>query len=409
MLHFRPRVPPRLKFAVRRLTMVGLIALLFWGAHVGYVVLHHLHGDARGLLLLGTAHTHPEAMRGAPLVEGLGYDGQFFAALATDPFFSRPETAAAMDSAFYRGSRVALPLIAWLFAGGQDRLAVFIYQLLCWVGAALLPWVLARWLEDEGRSPFWAAPAALLAGVLASMYGSLPDGAAMALCAAAIWLYRSRSWGTVPLLVLAALVKETTLFIAAPLALTAVLERRLRAAALIALVPAAAAVSWRAWLLARLGGGLAASGRENFNWPLIWLPEKLSRPLDMSEVAALLALLAATTAAATLLPSVRRWEAPEICFAASVLVALFLSVHVYLPIWFNHSRVLLPIPALAIVVGERRTQAWQRWFFRLLPLLWIVPGLPLLGPWAAAFAVAVALAWWLSKRAAAVFPPAAAG
>lgn len=378
---------------------MGLAALLLWGTHVGYVVQHHLNGDPRGLLLLGTAHSHPEVLRGAPLVEGLGYDGQFFAALAADPFFSRPETAAAMDSAFYRGSRVGLPLVAWLLGAGSARAAIFIYQLLCWVGAALLPWVLARWVEDEGGSPFWAAPAALLAGILSSVYGSLPDGAAVTLCCSAIWLHRSGRRGVVPLLVLAILVKETTFFLAAPLALAALRQRQPRRAALIALPPLVAAVAWRAWLLVRLGGGPGGSGRENFDWPLVWVPAKLARPLDLGEAAALAALLLAIVAAVALLPSLRRWEAPEICFAASVLVALFLSRHVYLPNWFNHGRVLLAVPALAIVVGERQQSAWRRSLLRLLPLLWTVPAVALVWGWTVAYGAAVAIVWWLFRGA----------
>lgn len=382
---------------LRSSSLVGLASLLLWGSHLGYVVVHHLHGDARGLLLLGTNHPHPEALRGAALVSGHGYDGQFFAAMATDPFFSNPETVAAMDSPVYRGSRFGMPLLAWLLALGNARTAVFLYQFLCWLGAALLPWVLARWLEDEGASAFWGAPAALFAGVLSSLYGSLPDAAAITLGAAAVSRYVHRRPGTVTLLVMATLVKETSLFVAAPLAFTALRERRLRLAAEMVLVPLAPLLAWRLWLVAKVGGGPAGDGRENFGWPFTWVPAKLGQPLDPSEWATLAALFLAVAGVLVLSRDFLRWRAPETCYVAATLVAAFLTKHVYLPNWFNHSRVSIAVATFAVIVGESRRRAWERWVFRLVVMAWAVPTVLLIPEWVVGYAAILILAWFVQR------------
>jgi hypothetical protein len=59
--------------------------------------------------------------------------------------------------------------------------------------------------------------------------------------------------------------------------------------------------------------------------------------------------------------------------------------------------VLLAVPALAIVVGERQQSAWRRSLLRLLPLLWTVPSVALAWEWTVAYGAAVAIVWWLLR------------
>ena len=49
---------------------------------------------------------------------GPGYDGQFYFAIAHDPFLTRPDTAASLDDSL-RYRRILYPLTAWLLATGQ--------------------------------------------------------------------------------------------------------------------------------------------------------------------------------------------------------------------------------------------------------------------------------------------------
>ena len=49
---------------------------------------------------------------------GPGYDGQFYFAIAHDPFLTRPDTAASLDDSL-RYRRILYPLAAWLLSAGQ--------------------------------------------------------------------------------------------------------------------------------------------------------------------------------------------------------------------------------------------------------------------------------------------------
>src|SRR5574337_2137917 len=94
-----PARPGRLPFRIALWSAAG------WAVYLAAVVLLRYCGDPRGLLVVGERHPHTAVLAGAPRVSPYGYDGQFYAELAADPLLRRPETAGAVDHAFYRATR----------------------------------------------------------------------------------------------------------------------------------------------------------------------------------------------------------------------------------------------------------------------------------------------------------------
>ena len=384
---------------LRGSTLVGLAALLTWGIALPYGVHRELGGDYRVLLHLGTLHAHPEVLQGAPRVPGHGIDGQFFAALATDPLLLRPETPGMFDAPYYRAGRIGLPLLAWIVALGRPGPAIFVYQLLCWGLGALLAWVLARWLEDEGHSPLRAAPAALFGGVVASMFTSLPDAAMATLVAFALWRHAIGRRGALPALVLAVLVKETAAIAALAIAASELRDRRFGRALRFGLLPVLAILAWRGFVLLRLGtpptNPWQITGQAAFAWPLAWAATKLSMPFDWMEAVALAGVGLGFLGTVALVPSILRARAPELAYGGFALLGLFLSRHVYLPHWWNHARVLLALPALAVVLAERQPPGWRRFLLRVVTLSAAVVGAPWLNVWGLGFLAVLMAAWFV--------------
>jgi hypothetical protein len=314
-------------------------------------------GDVRSLLILGTAFSRPPALAGAPELRGDGYDGQFFAALATDPLLLNPDTARYLDGPFYRAGRIGLPLAAWLLAGGNERAAVLVYQLLCWAGALLGVWVAARWLEEEGTSPLWALPLGLSAGVVASVLRSLPDAAAASLVLLALWLRKRESRpAAVAVLAFACLVRETSLIAAAALAMHEARGGRLRAAGATALAPLAAVFVWRKWVESRPGmepslylGGLGP--------PVQGVLEKLLRPISPLEAFGMATLVLAIGVAVTLWRSRHPVALTYIGFS---LLSACLSYLVTVEVWaYGRAVALLPLGATVLTASaESPRNAW---------------------------------------------------
>ncbi|HVP66769.1 MAG TPA: hypothetical protein VMT17_05845, partial [Anaeromyxobacteraceae bacterium] len=325
-------------------------------------------------------------------------ESQFFAALATDPLLLRADAWSYFDHPSYRATRIGLPLLAWIIAGGQEARAIWVYQLLCWLLSALLVWVVASWLEHEGHSPWWAASLALSAGVVSSSFSSLPDAGACTLMALALAIERRASGMTSPLLALSALVKETQLISSAAVAASDARDRRYWRAALHLAVPVVLVAAWRVYLSTRPGFG-ELSTNDNFGVPFAWVAEKLDAPLDLLEVVGLIGLALSFLAAVSLVPSFPKWTAATFAYVGFAAVALFLTRMVYVPNWYNYCRTLLPLPVLAVVLAERERVFWRRWLLRSVSLAWAALGVVIAYWWAAGLAAVLLLAWLVYRRA----------
>ena len=359
--------------------MVAVTAVLAWGVFLVVMANFRWGGEIRAYVCLGDEFYHPSALDDVPRVGVSGYDGQYYAALATDPFFSRHDTAQALDAPGYRARRVMIPLLAWLLALGMPASAVYIYQLLCWGLAGLAVFLVARWLADDGHAPWWAYLLAIGAGMVTSVLRTTPDTGALALVLLALWFHRHDRF---PLALTAAcaavLARETSYLVALAVAFSEARRRRfVRAAAFVAL-PVALFSLWQLNLM-RLFHGSFLEGGGNFSVPFAWLARKLpavfgaAHGVRWGEAVGLLAI--AASCVATLLPLLRpsSMEAPEVTLVLFGVMGLFLSYAVYVEVW-AYSRVLIVVPFLALLVAERQDLAWRRWALRSVPILYALLG-----------------------------------
>ena len=358
---------------------VVLGAAVFWAAALGVIAFVRYSGDLRAFLCLGDLVAHPAALADAPRTGTYGYDGQYYAALATDPLLLHAETARSLDAPAYRATRILIPAAAYVLALGNGPLAVLLYQWLCWGLAIAAVGIVAAWLLAEGRRPWPAFLLAISAGLVVSIIRTTPDAAALALLLAALFLQRrNRAGWAVVALAAAVLARETSL-LALPALAVAELRRRKPAVALaFAGVPAAAFVGWqsRLWFLA----GVPAEGAGNFSLPFVWLPAKVvslvgaNRDINWMEVFGLLSVVAAMACLAALLARPQEIGPVEGTFVAFALLGVFLNEKIYVEA-YSYGRVLIALPFLALIAAARQPGRGRRWLLQAVAVLFALVGL----------------------------------
>ncbi|HVN33145.1 MAG TPA: hypothetical protein VMT45_14300 [Thermoanaerobaculaceae bacterium] len=374
----RPSVKGLLPRRGASVFLVGLVATLFWVLVVSSIADFRYEGDIRALLCVGEETHHPAAFDTVPTAGPWGYDGQQYAALATDPFLRQPDTVKALDSPSYRATRVMVPLLAWLLAAGNAATALVAYQLLCWglgLGSLLL---IARWLADEGLSPWWALLLVTSTGLAAAIIRTTPDAAALLFMLAALWLHaRNRPGLALVLACAAVLARETSYLVALAVALDEIRRRRFSIAAAFASVPLALLVGWQFYLRSVLGSAFA-TGVSNFSVPFVWVPKKLPTVFTgggiwWMELLGLCAVAATVVAMIVVATRPSAWSAPELAFLAFGTMGLFLSYNVYCETW-AYARALVPVPFLAVVIAGRQPDRLRRWVLLSVPLFYLLSG-----------------------------------
>lgn len=93
------------------------------------------------MIRFGSAFEHrqlPEIKTIAPPVNSeFGYDGQFYAQMAIDPSLQHPGMSRSIDAGFWRGKRIGLSAIAYIFGLDQPQWILQVYALLnfaFWLG-----------------------------------------------------------------------------------------------------------------------------------------------------------------------------------------------------------------------------------------------------------------------------------
>lgn len=176
-----------------------------------------------------------------------GYDGQFYRAIAHDPWLRTANWRGA-DNPEYRYRRILVPALAWLAAGGRSGWIDTAYIGTLLVFLFLGTFFLGLWLAREGLPAAAGAVFLFLPGTLISLDRMLPDIALYALLAALLVSCRERLTPEAALaLALAPLVRDLG-FLAIAAACGYFLSlRRWRDTVLTALctLPAAA---WYVWL-----------------------------------------------------------------------------------------------------------------------------------------------------------------
>ncbi len=353
---------------------VLLVAVLGWSVILAGVMGFAFRGDPRGFFLPGTFFAHPPEMAGAHLAPGFGYDGQFYFALTVDPLLLRPETPSFLDLPWYRAGRIGLPLAAWALVLGSRPAASLAYLALSWLLGLLGIWVVARWIESEGNSPWRALPLVLSAGLVASMTRATPDAAAASLMLLALWLDSRRRPGAVAVLAAATLVRETSFIAAGALAIVRWRQGQRMGAARAVAIPAGIALGWRVWVLSR--PGFRGGDPLELGPPLTWIWTKLASPWTFESVGETLALLALALAVASLVPLLprwRRWSPAAWTYAGFVLLALLMGAKVYEDRWaFARATCAFPLLALPLAAGEERPGVAR--ILRGVALVWAMAG-----------------------------------
>jgi hypothetical protein len=360
---------------------VALAAVLLWVLVVSSIAGFRYDGDLRALLCIGEEIPHPTAFDTIPRVGPWGYDGQQYAALATDPFLRNRETVEALDNPSYRATRIMVPVLAWLLALGKPGAALVAYQLLCWGLGIAAVFLVARWLADEERSPAWALLLVASAGLAAAIIRSTPDAAALFFMLAALLLHERRRHRFALLLVCAAvLARETSYLAAVAIAIDEVRRRRYASAAGFIFAPLTLIFAWQLYLRSVLGTAFE-TGASNFSVPFAWVAGKLPTVFAgghvwWMELLGLCAVAATVPALAVVASRPSRWGAPELTFLAFGTMGIVLSYNVYTETW-AFARALIALPFLGVLIAARQATPLRRWAVLPVTVFYLLAGLAL--------------------------------
>lgn len=201
-----------------------------------------------------------------------GYDGQFYAQIATDPSLDNPAFEDAIDEPAYRARRILLPLIAHVLALGNPEASVLIYcslNILCWF---VFAWLIWTWLMVKDARTFaqWCA-CVLSMGILDSIKYSLTDLPSILLILLMIRYAHTRRLGVAGGFIAAVFLKETNL-----LAMSALpnwpkdrrsLLKQFTLWSSIACISLILFYQWYRYVNWKFGVFLGVSG--NFDWPFV--------------------------------------------------------------------------------------------------------------------------------------------
>lgn len=217
------------------------------------------------------------ALQGLPLATvpgSSGYDGQFYAQIALDPFLRGPELEKVIDAPAYRARRILVPAIAAALGLGHPWWTLQFFALInvcCWFA---LGWLLLRQIGPaDGLALARWTGCMFSMGVLESVRQSLVDLPALLLLALAVHAHtQSRPARSALWLVLGNLAKETSLLGTFALRWDSSLRpfpwRRVCLGLMIAILPL---TLWSLYVRQRFAQTPGNVGLGNFSWPLFGL------------------------------------------------------------------------------------------------------------------------------------------
>ena len=240
------------------------------------------HGNASVFIVAGSAHVDPLTLRrGIVVVDGYGYDGQFYYRMALDPGdFARSAFGIRLDS-FSRLERIGYPTVAWLLAAGNPSLVpdTLIVTNVVSLGAVGLGGALLA--QDSGRHAMWGLALAGYWGYLWSASRDLTEITAAGFLLVGLWAYRKSRWVLAGVLLLGAvLTKETAAYVVVIIAVTRLVgraagrdRRPLGTTDVSWLMPLIGFAAWQAVVFATTGSvAIRDSGNANIGPPFTgWL------------------------------------------------------------------------------------------------------------------------------------------
>lgn len=295
-----------------------------------------------------------------------GYDGQFYYALARQPWTRHgPEV---LDFPAYRHARILYPALAWLCSGGDPILLLWVLPTLNLAAIIGLAWVGALLALHYGRSSWWGCllPLVLNAGMPALRDLTDPLATAAVCAVLAAYLLKWPVWQLTLWAVAAALSREPNVILIVLVLGDALLERRWHQATGLVV----ALLLWAGWIVTlRLSYGEWPVSSGNLDAPLsgigyvfTHLSGQFGRPALLNVVGML--LLVVQLGISTLL--LFRGQRLTVGIAlAGIVLALLGGIAIYQSSW-SYVRVFLWMP-LAIWLWS--VQTGRRW-----PVVLLVPG-----------------------------------
>jgi len=214
------------------------------------------------------------------------YDGQFYYAIAWDPWLRTGEVVALLDDPAYRYRRILMPAVGWALAlGNPGRLpaTLLLVNATAWFLCGGIAWALAR------REGLPSLPIAfgtwVTSGLVYSAFRTLPEPLALALALSALLAYRhGRLKLAGGLLGAASLARDEYLLVAAVLLLFAYRSdgrrwRELVPAALLATLPVLVWWSYLAFALPPAATTVAS----RLSWPFVGLVQETLAAFEVNE------------------------------------------------------------------------------------------------------------------------------
>lgn len=179
----------------------------------------------------------------------VGYDGQFFLYMAADP----GGAVDYVDDPDYRYGRILYPMVARAAALGQTSWLPATLLAVNLVAVVAATYALARHLQREGASAWWALAFAVFPGLWVGVYFDLSEPLAYALAAVAMTQLRRRPLLAAALLGAGTLTRETVALFALAAAVV-IVRSSWRRALTFAAIAVGPLIAWRVAVYAWLGG-----------------------------------------------------------------------------------------------------------------------------------------------------------
>ena len=328
--------------SARRTVVLVALAAAVVSAAVVSARLATSHWDASAFVRAGNVYAHPgQTPKNLSVINGIGYDGQFYYRLALDPFSgARTKFGITLDQPGRRQQRILYPLLAWIVSiGGRAGTVPWALIMINAVGLVLIALVGTTLVR-----PPWALAFAVLPGVLVALTHDTGEVVAILFALCFLTLFRRDRFALATLaLTLAAFARETTLVFALGLLIAAYVTRR-RTYLVCALVPLAAFAAWQIFLGVRWGTPplLSAGGRDIGPVPFYGLIVAGSRWVDRGARVVTWNVLFATASLAFLAVGLRalKRSTAHLHERAAFVLALILVPFLRSDVWFNFTSFL---------------------------------------------------------------------
>ena len=243
-------------------------------------VRYNYRGEWSALFCTGTLSTVPPlvAQERPYMFPGVvGWDGQWYHAIAHDPFFERGQ-AASIHTPRLRYRRILIPAAAYLLAFGNDSFIDFAYHFVILLFFGLGGWWLARVAQAAGKPAVLGLAFLVIPASIASLDRSAVDVGLLCFCCgfALYTRYVENPRALYAVLLLAGLVRETGLLLTAAYCLWLLLQREFRRSAIFA----SAAVPAIAWYLFVNSRTPPYSGDGAIALPFSGVLHRLMHPFD---------------------------------------------------------------------------------------------------------------------------------